>query len=138
MSFQKVVSSSWKPRYWEARLLVFLWINLNPHSQVLRKHSLTFYQLQVKVYDLLKQKGGYSRKTSRTLISSLPGGFLELADLDDFNPFNPKSTQLQYWKINIPKFHSSQYRKLNLLLNSFLLNGQTLDFRLQTRQLEPR
>lgn len=42
-----------------------------------KSNTHTFRQLQVKVYDLLKQKGGYSRKTSRTLISSLPGTLFE-------------------------------------------------------------
>lgn len=39
---------------------------------VLRKKYEEFVDLQVKVYELLKKKGGYSRKTSRTLVSSLP------------------------------------------------------------------
>lgn len=39
---------------------------------VLRKTYEEFVDLQATVYYLLKQKAGYSRKTSRTLVSSLP------------------------------------------------------------------
>ena len=39
-------------------------------------NTLSFYHLQVTVYDWLKNKAGYSKKASRILITCLPGALL--------------------------------------------------------------
>lgn len=45
------------------------------------------------MYELLKKKGGYSRKTSRTLVSSLPGAYWYYLGLIGF--YHPTSAFLK-------------------------------------------